>query len=144
VAPTPSEPGGFNPNDLVGARRVLDHFIATHRIDPNRIVVHGFATGGAFASIFSSENREVVRGLALASSPVVGAPPDSHPNYPLRFFLSCGAQERLVERLRRVADVLRGMKFPVTLQTTQGRERVYPGAEDIAELARWIDSLDRI
>jgi hypothetical protein len=36
------------------------------------------------------------------------------------------------------------MKFAVTVQKTAARERGYLDGEEVAELARWIDSLDRI
>jgi hypothetical protein len=38
------------------------------------------------------------------------------------------------------------MKYAVTLQATKasGRAATYPQADAIAELARWVDSLDRI
>ncbi len=45
-----------------------------------------------------------------------------------------------------MGKVLREMKYAVTVQTTNTASRapVYPDAEAIAELARWVDSLDRI
>lgn len=146
VAPLPSEATGFNPNDLVGARQVIDHFVETYRIDRNRIVVHGFARGGRFAAALAFDDRELVRGLALASSLLVTAPPESHPNFPFRLFFSYADTGASRERFLAVSKALREMKYAVTLQSTSasGREPVYPDAEAIAELARWIDSLDRI
>jgi serine protease Do len=145
VAPTPSEAAGFNPNDLVGVRQILEHFVTTYRVDKNRIVVHGFSLSGAFASEFALENREQVRGLALASGLLAGAPPDGHPNFPMRFFLSCAEGGQMAERMRRGAQFLRRIKFSVTLQTTPGRDRpTYLADDEVAELARWIDILDRI
>jgi len=144
VAPAPAEAAGFNPTDLVATRQVVEHFLKLYRIDRSRIVVHGYAGGGPFASIFAFDNRERIRGLALASSPVMGPAPDSHPNYPLRLFFSYGEKDRQKERLQRAAEILRGMKFSVTVQTTADRERQYLSAADVAGLARWIDTLDRI
>ena len=36
------------------------------------------------------------------------------------------------------------MKFAVTVQKTSAQERGYLDTDQVAELARWIDSLDRI
>lgn len=144
VAPAPAEAAGFNPTDLVATRQVVEHFLKLYRIDRSRIVVHGYAGGGPFASILAFDNRERIRGLALASSTVMGPAPDSHPNYPLRFFFSYSDKDRQKERLQRAAEILRRMKFSVTVQTTADRERQYLTAPEVAGLARWIDSLDRI
>jgi hypothetical protein len=36
------------------------------------------------------------------------------------------------------------MKFTATVQKTSAQERSYLDADQVADLARWIDSLDRI
>jgi serine protease Do len=146
VAPLPAETTGFNPNDLVAARQVLEHFLKTYSIDHSRVVVHSFARGGRFAAAFAFENREQVRGLALASSLLGGPPPESHPNFPFRFFFSYSDAGPARERFHRVNEVLREMKYSVTVQTAnaQGRTPAYPSGTAIAELARWVDTLDRI
>jgi serine protease Do len=146
VAPLPAETTGFNPNDLVAARQVLEHFLKTYNVDRNRVVVHSFARGGGFAAVLAFENREQVRGLALASSPLGGAPPESHPNFPFHFFFSYNDAGPAKERFHQFNNVLREMKYSVTVQTTNatGRTPAYPSATATAELARWVDSLDRI
>jgi serine protease Do len=146
VAPLPAEASGFNPNDLVGARQIIDQFLQTYRIDRNRVVVHGFAAGGRFAAALAYDNREQIRGLALASSLLAAPPPENHPSYPFRFFFSYPDIGAARDRVESVAKVLREMKYAVTLQTTKasGRTAQYPQADAIAELARWLDSLDRI
>ena len=146
VAPLPAETTGFNPNDLVAARQVLEHFLKTYNVDRNRVVVHSFARGGGFAAVLAFENRELVRGLALASSPLGGAPPESHPNFPFHFFFSYNDTGPARERFHQVNKGLREMKYSVTVQTTNatGRVPAYPSATATAELARWVDSLDRI
>ena len=147
VAPLPAaETTGFNPNDLVAARQVLEHFQKTYNVDRNRVVVHSFARGGGFAAVLAFENRELVRGLALASSLLGGAPPESHPNFPFHFFFSYNDTGPGRGRFHQVNKVLREMKYSVTVQATNatGRAPAYPSATATAELARWVDSLDRI
>ena len=146
VAPLPAETTGFNPNDLMAARQVLEYFFKTYNVDRNRVVVHSFARGGGFAAVLAFENREQVRGLALASSLLGGAPPESHPNFPFHFFFAYNDTGPACERFHEVSKVLREMKYSVTVQTTNatGRAPAYPSATATAELARWVDSLDRI
>jgi serine protease Do len=146
VAPLPAETSGFNPNDLIAARQVVEHFLKTYRVDRNRVVLHSFTLGGRFAAALAFENREQIRGLALASSMLAAPPPESHPNYPFRFFFSYAKSSPASDRIGTVSKILREMKYAVTLQTTIAASRVptYPDAEATAELARWVDSLDRI
>jgi serine protease Do len=144
VAPLPGDGPQFGPNDLVGAWRVVEHFLKEYRIDRNRVVIHSFARGGAFASVLAFENHEQIRGLALVSSVLQVPPPEAHPSYPFRFFFSIGQADRAGDILNQRVEFLHEMKFAVTVQKTAARERGYLDGEDVAELARWIDSLDRI
>jgi serine protease Do len=144
VAPIPGDGADFTPNDLVGGWRIVEHFLKEYRVDRNRLVVHGFSRGGPFATLLAFENHEQVRGLALASSVLAVAPPEVDPNYPFRFFFSVGQGDRAEEILNHRLEILHEMKYAVTVQKAPGRERGYLDAEEVAELARWIDSLDRI
>ncbi len=144
VAPLPGDGPEFSANDLVGAWRVVEHMLKTYNIDRNRVVVHSFARGGGFASLLAFENHEQVRGLALAASFLQIPPPEAHPTYPFRFFFSVGQGDRAEEILHQRIEVLHEMKYAVTVQKTSARERDYLEADEVAELARWIDSLDRI
>jgi serine protease Do len=146
LAPLPAESSGFNPNDLVGARQIIDHFLQAYRIDRHRVVVHGFASGGRFAAALAFQNPEEIRGLALASNLLAAPPPENHPSYPFRFFFSYPDVGAARDRVETIAKVLREMKYAVSLQATKasGRAAAYPQADAIAELARWVDSLDRI
>jgi serine protease Do len=144
VAPLPGDGSDFSANDLVGAWRVAEHFMKDYRVDASRVVVHSFLRGGPFASILAYENHEQVRGLALASSALPAPPPEAHPNYPFRFFFSAWQGDRAEEVLHRLVEVLHQMKYAVTIQKTPSREHGYLATEEVAELASWIDSLDRI
>jgi serine protease Do len=144
VSPIPSEASGYNPNDLVGARQLLEHMLKTYRIDPNRVVVHGMSAGGEFASTFAFDNHEQIRGLALVASPILATPPEGSPAFPFKFYFSIREGDRVNERIQRVAEILRRMKFAVTLRTRPGLDQGYLSSSDASDLARWIDSLDRI
>jgi serine protease Do len=143
VAPLPDGPE-FGANDLVGAWRVVEHALKEYHIDPNRIVIHSYARGGPFASVLAFEHHEQIRGLALASSLLQVPPPEAHPSYPFRFFFSVGQGDRTEEMLHHVVEELHEMKFAVTVQKSSARERAYLDVAEVGELARWIDSLDRI
>jgi len=144
VAPLPGEAGEFSPTDLVGSWRVVEHMLKDYHIDPNRVVMHSFLRGGPFATLLAFENREHVRGLALVSSVLQIPPPEADPASPFRFFFSIGRGDRAEEILQRRVEVLHEMKYAVTVQKTESRERAYLDLDEVAEVARWIDALDRI
>ena len=144
VAPLPGEGGDFTANDLVGAWRVVEQFVKDYRVDANRLVVHSYGRGGGFAAFMAFENRERVRGLALASSMLQVPPPEADPSYPFHFFFSVNRGDRAEDQLQRRIEVLHELKYAVTVQKSSDHEHDYLDVDEVGEVARWIDSLDRI
>ncbi len=143
VAPLP-DGANFTATDLVGAWRVVENALKEYHIDPNRIVVHSYASGAPFASVLAFEHHEQFRGLALAASLLQVPPPEAHPSYPFRFFFSVGQGDRTEDLLHHLVEELHEMKYAVTVQKTPGREPAYLDVAEVGDLACWIDSLDRI
>lgn len=144
VAPLPGEAGDFTANDLVGAWRVIEQFLKDYHIDANRLVVHSYGRGGGFAAFLAFEHREQIRGLALASSMLQVPPPEADPSYPFHFFFSVNRGDRAEESLRQRIEVLHELKYAVTVQKASDQQHDYLDVDEVDEIARWIDSLDRI
>ncbi len=139
VAPLPGEGGDFTANDLVGAWRVVERFVKDYRIDANRLVVHSYGRGGGFAAFMAFENRERVRGLALASSMLQVPPPEADPSYPFHFFFSVNRGDRAEDQLQRRIEVLHELKYAVTVQKASDHEHDYLDVDEVGEVA----ALDR-
>jgi predicted esterase len=145
LAPASAAADKWQPTESAFVRKTLDDVLDHYTVDPTRIVVFGSQAGGAMAYVVGFEHTDRIR--AICASDALPPPrlqlPDADPINRLAFFLvkaekspAAAGQKALVERLK-------AAKFPVTekLLGEQGREL---SADELAELARWIDTLDRI
>jgi len=77
-----------------------------------------------------------------APIPQRAQPPANDPIQRLAIYAAFGTRGRSADRIRAAAKTLTGMKYPVTTRPLD-RSR-YLTEPEIAELARWIDLLDRL
>ena len=87
-------------------------------------------------------NRDVVRGVAAvgATVPARTRPPANDPAQRLASYMANASKSRLAARNQAVVKALREMRYPVV---TREAEK-YLSEEQVDELLRWVDSLDRI
>lgn len=144
VGPRAADISGWTPDEADFIKGVVERMRERYRIDPARIVIHGHADGGQFAYLAAFKYREIFRGIATSSAPLRMNPPENDPDFRTQFYLTCGSEDPLAEGIVRVVEALRMLKFPVTFTEVDGADANYPGEATIDEIARWIDSLDRI
>jgi hypothetical protein len=82
--------------------------------------------------------------VVFASGAVRSEPDENRPESRLQFYLAAGEKDPQRAALQAVANALRGMKFPVTLNVIPDWEHEYPPEETVQEVVRWLDVLDRI
>jgi serine protease Do len=132
-------------NDLPFIGKLLDQVAAGYNIDRARVVAHGHQGGGALAYALAFSNRDFVRGVAAVDAPMAGRPPENEPIYRLAFYMTKstkGSRAAAPAMVDAVAQRLRAMLYPVTVKDL-GEQSSYLDDEQLAELARWIDTLDR-
>ncbi len=145
LAPMSAAADKWQPTETDFVRKTLDDVLAHYTVDPTRVAVFGSQAGGAMAFLVGFEHTDRVR--AIASSDAVPPPrtqlQGADPINRLAFFIikadkspAAAGQKALIERLRTA-------KFPVT-EKSLGEQPRELSAEELAELARWIDTLDRI
>ena len=145
LAPMSAAADKWQPTETDFIRKTLDDVLAHYTVDPTRIAVFGSQAGGAMAFLVGFEHTDRIR--AIAASDAVPPPrtqlPDADPINRLAFFVikadkspAAAGQKVLVERLRTA-------KFPVTEKSLGEKSRELT-TDELAELARWIDTLDRI
>jgi len=89
-------------------------------------------------------NRDLVRAVAAVDSPLVASPPENEPVHRLAFYTTTSAKGRTpAKQVEAAVKRLREMKYPVTIRDL-GEEGRYLNDDELAELVRWIDSLDRM
>lgn len=144
VAPKAANVAVWGANEAEFIKDVAQHFRDTYSIDASRIVLHGYATSGFFASQVAFKYREQFRGVLLAGAPLRTAPPDNEPDLRLQFHLICGDRDPVFKFVTLTEKRLRDLKFPTTLTTLKDTASKYPTDSSIDEAARWVDALDRI
>ncbi len=144
LAPKAAQIGGWTLDEDKFIKDMIEQFLQNYSIDTTRIFVHGFSSGGRFAYHLAFKHRKLIRGVAVAAQPLRGRLPENHPDYQLQFHLVCGDNDNLYPLFQRTATVLRQMKFPTSLTTIKKHFHTYPPVEQVREIGRWADTLDRI
>lgn len=144
LGPKAEKVGGWTPLEAEYVKDCVDWAKEQYRIDPQRILLHSYSSGGPFAWHLAFKHRDLFRGVAMASQPLVGMLPENEPELRQQFYFVCGDQDPLFVPVKATVEGIRRAKFPVTLTPIPGLAHKYPAEDDLEEITRWIDSLDRI
>jgi serine protease Do len=145
LAPKPADPSRWQPAETAFVSRVIDDVLSGYNVDRSRIVVCGNQAGGVMAYLAALAHRDVVRGVAVVDAPLPtrAQPPTNDPLQPLAVFSAAAGQSQLADRIRTGLERIRQMKHPVTVKSLGDKPRPL-NDDELAELVRWIDMLDRI
>jgi poly(3-hydroxybutyrate) depolymerase len=142
LVPEPADPKGWQARDATLIGKLIDEVQSTYTVDPSRVVIHGHRAGGKLAYLAAFRDLDAVRAVAAIEAPPA-RPPDHDPLYPLAFYLAWAHETRDAEGIKRGAARLREMGYPVTVKDL-GKGPRYLDPDELSELVRWIDMLDRI
>ena len=100
---------------------------------------------GAMAYLVGLTNRDVVRAVAAVDAPLprVAQLPETDPVDRLAFYTTLATKTDATPAVEAGIKRLRDMKFPVSVQEVGDQPR-YLTTEELQQLVRWFDSLDRI
>jgi len=145
LAPMSAAADKWQATETAFIRKTLDDVAAHYNIDPTRIAAYGYQTGGAVAWLFGSQNLDRVRAIAAidALPPPRTSLPDNDPINRLAIFLGHAEKSPAAAGLKSLAEHLQSAKFPVTRKSLGEKPRELSD-DELAELGRWIDTLDRI
>jgi serine protease Do len=143
AAPKSGESKKWTPRDVDLVNRLIAQIDDKYNVDPLRVVVHGHETGGALASFVALRSREIIRAMAVVDAPLTVLPPENDPQYRFAVYIAASGKSPAARSLEKVLAMLREMNIPLMAKKL-GDEPRYLDAEELAELARWIDMLDRI
>jgi serine protease Do len=142
VAPKSTDPARWLPTETALVDRLLAQVGTTYHVDPARVVLHGYEGGGAMAFLAAFHNRQAVRAVAAVEAAPVGPPPENDPLHRLAVYLAWGDKSPAAPQITQAAAALRRMKIPVTAKGL-GEVPRYLNDDELSQLARWIDMLDR-
>ncbi len=144
LAPKAAQIQGWQLNEADFVKAAVEHFQNTYRVDPDRVFLHAYSTGGGFAAYLAFTQRKLFRGLAIAGAPLQMAPPENDPDERLSFLFICGRNDDLFTRVEKSVELLRQIKYPVNFTPVDELDHRYPPPQQVEEMGRWADSLDRI
>ncbi len=145
LAPRSADPTKWQRSELEFVRKTLDDLLSRYNIDRKRVGPVGQEGGGSMALLFALANREQVQGIVAvdAALPARTALPGNDPVIRQAFFFGTAQKSTAAKAVEATVKQLRAAKYPVTVKDLGEKPRPL-AAEDNAELARWIDALDRI
>jgi len=137
-------PPQWQPQDMEVIKKILENLRSGYRIDPSRIVAIGEGNGAGLACLLAFGHREAIRAVAaLCPEPILMPPPENDPAYPLAFYVARPEKDDKTAQIEAFVGRLREAKYPVSVKNLGPKIRDLT-AEEMAELLRWIDGLDRI
>lgn len=143
LAPKADEPARWQAAEARLVRALLAQLGQRYTVDGNRIVIVGEDTGGALAFRLAWSDRQTFRGLVAIDAGWIGPVPENEPAYRLAVYVVRAAQSPAAAAVEQMVARLRQARFPTTVKDLGPQPR--PLAQDeLAELARWIDTLDRL
>ena len=145
LAPRASDRTKWQPTEVRFVRRVLEEVMKNYTVDPTRVVVHGHQGGAAMAYLVALTNLGVVRAVAAVEAPLprVSRLPETDPVRRLAIYTTLASKTEQTAAIEAGIKRLRENKYPVVVQPL-GEQARYLTAEELEELVRWFDSLDRI
>ncbi len=142
LAPKPAEGGKWQRSDVDFIVKALDQLRSIYQTDSLRIVAGGREIGGALAYAFAFANREQIRGVAAIDAPLGEAPPDNDPVYRLDFYLAKSGKSQFAKSVQAAEKLLKDRKYAVAIRDL-GAESRDLNEEELGQMLRWIDALDK-
>lgn len=144
LAPQATDVLKWSPTDSEFVMKCLETATDRYNIDPSRVVAHGYQAGGAMAYLLAFANRDTFSGVAVVNAPLPGTGKiaDNEPGKRLSVFAGVCTKARFAERIEASLNTMREAEYPVTVKEL-GDEPRYLQADELTELVRWIDALDR-
>lgn len=145
LAPMSANPDKWQSTETDFIRKTLDDAVKNYNIDPTRIAVYGYQTGGSMAYLVGFEHTDRVRAIIAidAVPPSAAHLPDADPIRRLAFVIGQADKSPAAPIIKSLLTALETMKFPVTKMQLGEKPRDL-NDDELQQLARWLDSLDRI
>ena len=143
VVPKSADAAGWKPDEAALVEKLIRQAQSAYNLDPTRVVVQGSQSGGTLACMAAFRFRDLVRAAVFSDTTPAGMPPENEPLERLAVLLTTADKAPKAMITTRMIAMLRAKKFPVTVMKLGENLRELNPAE-LADLARWIDTLDRI
>jgi serine protease Do len=145
LAPQASDPARWEPTDDAFVIKTLDDLATHYNVDRTRIAVYGYQSAGSMAFLVALNHLNQVRAVVAvdAAPPARTVLPENDPLTRLAFFLATAEKSPAAAGAKAVSQRLQTALYPVLVKSLGDQPRDLTDAE-IADLVRWLDSLDRL
>ena len=145
LAPMSAKPDKWEPTEADFVRKTLDHVLAQYNVDATRIATYGYQTGGAMAWLVGFGHVDRVRAIVAvdAAPPSRSKQPENEPINRLALFVATAEKSPTAAQIKAAVARAQAEKFPV-MEKALGDQPRDLSANELLELGRWLDSLDRI
>jgi serine protease Do len=143
VAPKSTDHGKWSPLEILYFQKLLAQLAQDYTLDPLRIVVAGEGAGGTMASFLAIHNPGLIQGLVLIDAPFAGSPPENDPQHRLSVYWATFKKSPSARSATKGIAKLQEMKVPLVVKDSGEAPRSLTD-DELSELARWIDALDRM
>ena len=143
MAPKSADSSRWTPGEAGLIDRLLLEVVSAYHVDPARIVVGGQAGGGSLAFLAAFHNRETIRAVAAVEATPAARPPENDPLRRFAVYVATAHGSGVTRAAESALAAFRQERIPVTVKNLGEVPRGL-NADELAELARWIDMLDRI
>lgn len=129
--------------DLEFIGKAIDRIAEQYAVDPARVVAHGIEEGSVVALRVAAQFPERIRAAVLVNSPSLGGAFEADPAEPFAIYVAVSDDLPAKPRIKAAVANLRKQFLPVTDRSLPAKAE-YLDDDQVAELLRWIDTLDRI
>ncbi len=142
AVPSAGDPTGWKADELPLVANLIQQVRTTYQVDAARVVVCGRESGGTLACLLAFQTPLVAAAAVIDAAPM-GQPPENDPLRRLAMYVAAAEKSPQAAATTRLIAQLRTKKIPVTLKSLGARPRDL-SSDELAELVRWIDMLDRL
>jgi S1-C subfamily serine protease len=143
IGPSGESENGWLASESDVLQQIVRDVAAQYNVDHERVVAHGMGVGGQMAFYLGFGARDLIRGVATTGAAPSSAIKENVPNQRLSFYVVVGDKDPVAKDVKESKDKLLANKFPVVFHEIADRGKEYLTRESLAELVRWVDSLDR-
>ena len=98
---------------------------------------------GRVASLLAFRNLDTFRAWAAVDSPLAAPPPEIDPAHRFAVYMATAKKARQAKAVESSLEKIREQSIPLTLKNLGDEPRPLTN-EELEELARWLDMLDRM
>lgn len=144
-APLADNPNTWLTSEINPMLADVQELLSRLPIDRQRIVAHGLGAGATLAHFLAGDAPHLIRGVVAVNGPLPATVKEPRAEQRLLTLIINGKLDPDLAQWRGVRPTLVEKGYPVLEMEIDGLGNGYPLApEQLAEIARWIDAVDRL